>query len=69
MENRTVEEVCQLPKPEDVIFPEKRSYVGHQRMCNKMRGRVTVVKSDPMMDRLIDVFKATLPNHYSEECT
>ncbi len=56
-----LEEVCNVPEPIDVLLPEKRKYREHQLMCNKLKGNVTVVRSEEMQKRLIDLFMEKTP--------
>jgi hypothetical protein len=62
IEKATLEAVCQLPKPKDVLFPERRSMTDVKMLCNKMGGNTTVVKSVADQDRLTEHFWNDLPS-------
>ena len=59
---RTEEEVCQLPKPEDILFPEQRTYSAAKLMCEKVGGKLTVVDSDQKLKKLVNIFKKKKAN-------
>lgn len=63
-ENRSIDEVCQLPKPTDVLFPEKRNMSDFKLLCDRMGGHVTVVNSTEKQSRLVKQFGEELPGQY-----
>ena len=46
VDNLSVDEICLLPKPRDVLLPEKRTFPDHMQLCNKLGGKSTVARSD-----------------------
>ena len=65
-ETLTVEDVCLLPKPKHVVFPEKRSNADSKRLCNKLKGELTVITSEKMQDELVNSYKTSIPEQYSD---
>jgi hypothetical protein len=63
-EKRSIDEVCQLPVPKDVLFPEKRNMSDVKLLCNRMGGNVSVVKDKEMQTRLVEQFQIRLPDQY-----
>ena len=55
-----VEEVCLLPKPKDVLFPEYRTNENLHLLCNKLGGHITVTDSQLKQDHLVDEFRRLL---------
>ena len=37
-ETRPFDEVCLLPKPRSIVFPEPRSNSDYKLLCNKLKG-------------------------------
>ena len=60
-----MEEVCQLPKPQDVIFPERRSMMDSKLLCTKLGGNLTVVTDQRKQEELIRKFNAKLAGIYT----
>ena len=60
-----MEEVCQLPKPQDVVFPERRSMTDSKLMCTKLGGKLTVVNDLKKQDELIARFNTKLAGIYT----
>ena len=58
---RTQEEVCKLPDPRDVAFPERRTYEKHNLLCKAINGKVTVITSEDFQARFTDMFLSTIP--------
>ena len=56
-----VEEVCLLPKPKDVLFPEYRTNENLHLLCNKLGGHITVVDSQSKQDYLVEEFQRLMP--------
>ena len=56
-ETRPFDEVCLLPKPRSIVFPEPRSNSDYKLLCNKLKGELTVITSDRMQDELIENLK------------
>ena len=66
---RSQDEVCLLPKPTDIFFPEKRDNKDTHHLCNKLRGTMSVTDNRATQTRLIKEFFKKLPNdtdHSSE---
>jgi hypothetical protein len=63
-EKRSIIEVCQLPVPRDVLFPEKRNMSDVKLLCNSMSGNVTVIKNKDMQNKVVEQFKTELPDEY-----
>ena len=59
---KTEEEVCQLPEPEDILFPEQRTYYTAKLMCEKVGGKMTIVDSDQKLRKLLNTFKKKKAN-------
>ena len=45
-ETRPFDEVCLLPKPRSIGFPEPRSNPDYKLLCNKLKGELTVITRD-----------------------
>ena len=56
-----MEEVCQLPKPQDIIFPEYRTNADSHLLCKKLKGHLSVADSQEKMNHLIEEFKKRMP--------
>ena len=61
LENMDVEEwsldtVCILPEPRDVVFPGTKTVPDTKLLCNKLGGKMTVVKDQTHQDELITYF-------------
>ena len=63
-EEINLEEVCQLPKPKDVVFPERRSMIDSKLLCTKLGGKLTVVIDQRKQDELIRKFNTKLAGMY-----
>ena len=63
-DNQTEEDVCLLPKPRHIVFPEPRTYHDTQLLCKKVGGRITVVTDNKMQNGLVETFKKTLAEKY-----
>ena len=55
-----MDEVCLLPKPKDTIFPELRTFEDSHLLCNKLKGKMTIVDSQDKQDTLIKEYRAVL---------
>ena len=55
-----LETVCQVPKPQDVIFAERRSMTDSKLLCAKLGGKLTVVTDQDHQDNLITKFNTKL---------
>ena len=64
-EEINLEEVCQLPKPKDVVFPERRSMTDAKLFCTKLGGKLTIVSDQRKQDELIRKFKTKLAGMYT----
>ena len=65
--SKTEEEVCQLPEPEDILFPEQRTYSDAKLICEKVGGQMTVVNSNHMLRKLVDTFKKNKDNKAEDD--
>ena len=65
-DNKTEEEVCLLPKPRDILFPELRFYHDAKLLCKKVGGEITVVVSDEMQRGLVETFKKNLADKWED---
>ena len=61
-----MDEVCLLPKPKDTIFPERLTNEDSHLLCNKLKGKMTVVDSQDKQDALIKEYKRAVPGTFSE---
>ena len=50
------EEVCELPRPKDILFPEYRTNADTHLLCNKLKGHLSVADNQESMSNLIDTF-------------
>lgn len=64
-EEINLEEVCQLPKPQDIVFPERRSMIDSKLLCTKLGGKLTVVTDQKKQDELIRKFNSKLAGVYA----
>ena len=53
-ETRPFEEVCLLPKPRSIVFPELRSNSDSKLLCNKLKGELTVITSNEKQEELLE---------------
>ena len=58
---REMKEVCLLPQPKDIIFPEYRTNADFHLLCNKIKGHLSVADTQSKMDALIEEFKIQMP--------
>ena len=65
LEETNLEEVCQLPKTQDVVFPERRSMIDSKLLCTKLGGNLTVVTDQTTQDQLISKFNSKLAGLYT----
>ena len=59
---REMKEICLLPQPKDIAFPEYRTNADLNLLCNKLKGHISVADSQSKMDDLIEEFKMQLPD-------
>ena len=59
------EEVCILPRPMNIIFPEYRTYEDMVLLCNKFSGSLSVTDGQTKQDDLINEFKRKLPEDFT----
>ena len=59
------EDVCILPRPMDIIFPEYRTYEDMLLLCNKLSGSLSVTDGQTKQDDLINEFKRKLPEDFT----
>ena len=61
---KSMDEVCLLPKPKNTIFPELRTNEDSHLLCNKLGGEMTVVDSQDKQDALIKEYREILGKVY-----
>ena len=59
------EEVCILPRPRDIIFPEYRTYEDMLLLCNKLSGTLSVTDGQTKQDDLVNEFMRKLPEDFT----
>ena len=63
---KSQDEVCLLPKPRDIVFPELRENEDMHLLCNKLKGTMSVTDSQDTQNRLIEEFTKKMPDEYNE---
>ena len=63
---KSTEEICLVPEPKDIIFPELRTNEDSHLLCKKLRGKMTVTDSQAKQDALIKEFKRARPNDFKD---
>ena len=63
---KSQDEVCLLPKPRDIVFPELRENEDMHLLCNKLKGTMSVTDSQDTQDRLVEEFTKKMPDEYNE---
>ena len=63
--NKGKDEVCLLPQPRNILFPEYRTNSDMHMICNKLKGHLSVSDSQEMQDALIHEFKTQMPHEMS----
>ena len=58
---KEIEEICLLPQPKDILFPEARTNADFHRLCNKLGGHLSVSDTHSSMGALIEEFRKTMP--------
>ena len=56
IEQWSLDTVCILPEPRDVVFPETMTVPNSKLLCNKLGGKMTVVSGQTHQDELIAYF-------------
>jgi hypothetical protein len=56
-----ISNVCQLPEPKDVLIPEPRTVPDLKLLCEKIKGKVTVIKTYERQKDLIGKFIEFFP--------
>ena len=59
---REMKELCLLPQPKDIPFPEDRTNADYHLFCNKLKGHLSVADTQSKMDALIEEFKMQMPD-------
>ena len=59
------DEVCLLPKPRDIVFPEMRENKDMHLLCNKLKGTMSVTDNQDTQNRLVEEFTKKMPDEYS----
>ena len=59
---KEMDEICLLPRPKDIIFPEPRTNADFHLLCNKLKGHLSVSDTQSNMDSLIEEFKLQRPD-------
>lgn len=63
---KSQDEVCLLPQPRDIVFPEKREASDMHLLCNKLKGTMSVTDSQETQDKLVQEFTQKMPDEYNE---
>ena len=63
---KSVDDVCLLPKPKDVVFPEDRTNEEMHLLCKKLRGHMSVTDNQAKQDALAKEYQRMLPEKYDE---
>ena len=61
---RTREDVCLLPKPRDIIFPESRTFTDSSLFCTKLKGHMSVTDSPAKQAALAKEFMRVIEHDY-----
>ena len=61
---KEMEEICLLPQPKDILFPEYRTNADFHLLCNKLKGHLSVADTQSSMDALIEEFKMQMPDAF-----
>ena len=61
-----MEDVCLLPQPKDIVFPEDRTNQEMHLLCNKLRGHMSASDSQAKQDALAVEYKRMMPEKYKE---
>ena len=64
--DKTIDEVCQLPQPKDIIFPEFRTNEASHLLCNKLKGEMTVTDSQAKQNALVNEYKRAIPGTFND---
>ena len=62
---KEMDEVCLLPQPKNILFPEYRNNADMHLICNKLKGHLTVADSQEIQEALIREFKTQMPQEMS----
>ena len=63
---KSQDEVCLLPKPRDIVFPELRENKDMHLLCNKLKGTMSVTDSQETQNRLVKEFTQKMPDEYND---
>ena len=63
---KSVDDVCLLPKPKDVVFPEDRTNEEMHLLCKKLRGHMSVTDSQAKQDALVREYKRAIPGTFTD---
>ena len=63
---KSQDEVCLLPKPRDIVFPELRENEEMHLLCNKLKGSMSITDSQDTQNRLVEEFSKKMPDEYNE---
>ena len=63
---KSMDEVCLLPKPKDTIFPELRTNEDSHLLCNKLKGEMTVTDSQAKQNALVREYQRAIPGTFSD---
>ena len=61
---RSRDDVCLLPKPRDIIFPESRTFTNSIQFCNKLKGHMSVTDSPAKQAALAEEFMRVIEHDY-----
>ena len=65
VEEWSLNTVCILPEPRDIVFPETKTVPDSKLLCNKLGGKMTVVTDQTHQDELIAYFN----NHMKDQAS
>ena len=64
---RTRDDVCLLPKPRDIIFPESRTFTDSGLLCSKLKGHMSVVDNIEKRDDMAAEFMRVIEHDYVKQ--
>ena len=64
---RTRDDVCLLPKPRDIIFPESRTFTESELLCSKLKGHMSVIDNLAKQDAMVAEFKRVIEHDYENQ--
>ena len=64
---KTREDVCLLPKPKDIVFPESRTFTDSNLLCSKLKGHMSVTDSVAKQDAMGKEFMRVIEHDYESQ--